>query len=506
MFKMRITILLIVLFIGGIMVTISSVSDIIKMSGIVPDFNFESMADMKKGDIVHGDLVYVFDCYAGETTTNTTMGIKTSSYTSREYFVMPLINDKDYENDLYISISASKEADRNMLNDLSDRTYEYLFSEEDVEFPEDTYLVLKAQKLDPELMGYMVEWFREMEWFDEGENIESHIIPYDLVIYNPNGAHTGLVFGLIMLAIPIAVSVIMLHQMRLRRDLLGEQNFSGNPGMADSGSSMDSINSDAGGFSESSFSSENSGTSPVNGSGTGSMTASSADSTMKPVGNSAPSPYIPQPVDPENFFAKPERNSKPVVKEPPKPAAPVKNAEPVNYSDGIDTSALDTDKALQEQEQSVSANYNPVNDTSSYIDTESLDTEKALYEQEKAVSSNYDPINDNSGIETESLDTEKALYEQEQAVAANRRILENDDGIDTDSLDTEKALYEQEQSVSSNYSPMNDNSGIDTDGLDLEDLGYFDKSASSDDDEDIFDFSNDGDFGEIDVSQIKISE
>ena len=42
---------------------------------------------------VQGYVENIFDCYASETTTETTMGIETSSRTSEEYFLMPLLVD-----------------------------------------------------------------------------------------------------------------------------------------------------------------------------------------------------------------------------------------------------------------------------------------------------------------------------------------------------------------------------------------------------------------------------
>lgn len=78
MTKIRIAIVLIFLLVIGIMLTVSGVKDIIRLNGYIPDFNFDSMADIKKGGFVQGYVETILDCYASETTTNTTMGIETS--------------------------------------------------------------------------------------------------------------------------------------------------------------------------------------------------------------------------------------------------------------------------------------------------------------------------------------------------------------------------------------------------------------------------------------------
>ena len=101
--KIRITVVLVFLLVMGVVLTVSGVRDIIRINGYVPDFNFDSMADIKKGGFVQGYVENIFDCYASETTTETTMGIETSSRTSEEYFLMPLINESDVDNELYVT-------------------------------------------------------------------------------------------------------------------------------------------------------------------------------------------------------------------------------------------------------------------------------------------------------------------------------------------------------------------------------------------------------------------
>ena len=46
--KIRITVVLVFLLVMGVVLTVSGVRDIIRINGYVPDFNFDSMADIKK--------------------------------------------------------------------------------------------------------------------------------------------------------------------------------------------------------------------------------------------------------------------------------------------------------------------------------------------------------------------------------------------------------------------------------------------------------------------------
>ncbi|MCH5348022.1 MAG: hypothetical protein J1E40_01740 [Oscillospiraceae bacterium] len=214
---------------------------------------------------------------------------------------------------------------------------------------------------------------------------------------------------------------------------------------------------------------------------------------------------IKQPVQPDDFFARPE---KPKAAEAPK-ASETKQASgsvPVEqHATEIDTETLDTDKILYEQEQASAATRKPVEKTQS-IETETIDTEKILYEQEQASAANRKPIEKTQGIETEAIDTEKILYEQEQASAANRKPIEKTQSIDTETLDTDRILYEQEQASAANAKVITETEGIDTSTLDMDELNQFQFSGGEDEEEDdIFDYSNDLDYGEITAAEIELT-
>lgn len=210
-FKTRIVILVIVFFIAGMGLTVSSISNIIKLNGYVPDFNYDSIADIKKGDFVCGYIENIFGNYASETTTNTTMGIETSSHVSREYFVMPLINSGDLDKELYITVSASRKEDVDLLNAIMDDTYDYLDGKENIDWHEMAF-VGHAVKLDSELNKYLTEWFEDYEFFDD--DIQNHIIPYELVCYDTSNMYTSLVIGLVLTGVCIAVALVFYFKTR----------------------------------------------------------------------------------------------------------------------------------------------------------------------------------------------------------------------------------------------------------------------------------------------------
>ena len=310
MFKVRVTIVLIFLFVIGVVLTVQGVSDVIKINGYVPDFNYDSMADVKKGGFVQGYVANIYDCYASETTTETTMGIETSSRTSEEYFLMPLINEADEANDLYVTISASNINDRRTLLDVRNDTWKYISGDTDFDFTE-MYIVARVKKIDDDLMPLLTEWFMENEFYDSVYEAEQHVIPYEFVIYrNLNAPYISLIAGLLIIAAFTAAGVIVYKKMRPSSPAAETGYYSPSPSAA-----------------------ENTGNAPAD-----SFAENSRPAPM-------PVPDIPQPLQPDEFFTRPEKTPAPAAeKEPPKPEPEPQAAAFVpGDMDGLDTSALSTD-------------------------------------------------------------------------------------------------------------------------------------------------------------------
>ena len=276
MYKIRIAIVLIALFVVGIVLTFGSISNLIKLNGNVPDFNYDSMKNIKKGDMVQGYVLNIDGCYAYTTTTNTKYGIETSSYTSAEYFLMPLVNETDYADNMYITIVASKGNDRELLYDISDATWEYYQGNENVTFPE-MGIVAKVNELDSEYEGYLIEALLEAEYFSTATEARSHVVPYVLTIYKPSSAYTNLAIGLVIILAFVVVGIIVYNKYKAS---LAPQTFG----------TVQETND----FTIESKPSENGFTENY--------------APPQPV----PIPDIPQPVQPDEFFAR-----------APKPAAPV---------------------------------------------------------------------------------------------------------------------------------------------------------------------------------------
>lgn len=306
--KIRIAIVLIALFIIGIIMTGRGVSDLIKLNGNVPDFNYESMQNIKNGDFVQGYIWNIDGCYAYTTTTNTKYGIELNSYTSDEYFAMPLVNDKDLEADLYITIVGKKKEDRDLLYAINDATWEYYEGNVDVEFPE-MGIVAKVSKLDAEYVQFFVEAMIDAEYYATESEARNHIIPYKLTIYNPTSAYTSLGIGLLIIAAFVVMGILIYN--KYKKDHAQETYIP---------AAQPSYNNFTAESKPASVGFEESYTPP------------------QPV----PMPDIPQPTDADEFFAHAPKASEPVVEEAPKeePAAPAVPEAVLGDMDTLDTTGL----------------------------------------------------------------------------------------------------------------------------------------------------------------------
>lgn len=443
----------------GIMLTIGGISDIIRLNGNIAIFNLEDMRNVKKGDIVGGIVWNVYANYANETTTNTTMGVETSSYTSREYFVMGVYpNDSDEE--FYITLSASKKEDIDMIRNI----IYFENNNEDWDAHPEYPIYAKVKSLDSELNGFLTEGIEAWEIFDTRAEVQNHIIPFELAVYYPKTAYTNLIIGVIMLAVVIIAGFILWRIFMPKRVA---------PAPSASPTAEPSA---ANGFSE----------------------------TYAPP---QPLPNVSQPVQPDDFFPAPK--PKPATDAPkPKPEPQKEPPKPVsvnNYEDtNLDTSGLNAEQDLYEQEQAIAANVRHV-EYDNHLETADLDTDQKLAEQEQAIAANARHIEYDNQLETSDLDTDQKLYEQEQAVAANARHIEYDNQLETDGLDTDRQLTEQEQAMAANTRKVEYDNEIDTSDLNTDSLEYYDTSAQGEDD-DIFIFSNDYDYGDADASKIEISD
>lgn len=208
----------------GIVLLIVGIADIISATAFKSDVrksydNYENditvMAgsEYEKNQNVYGDILYLYGCFCEETTTNTTYGIETSSRTSGYYYLMPIISENETE-EKYITILVKNSDSAYMLDAISDDTYDFLCGEEDIDW-HDYFIIGKVKPLESDVREFMIDWFKENEWFDSYDDSEmnKYIVPYQIEEYDPDAATKSgtifLVIGLIVIAVSAAVFIYL---------------------------------------------------------------------------------------------------------------------------------------------------------------------------------------------------------------------------------------------------------------------------------------------------------
>ena len=124
----------------------------------------------------------------------------------------------------------------------------------------------------------------------------------------------------------------------------------------------------------------------MNTSGTATTASRPASSGGMPAGTGA----VSQPIDPDEFFARPERKpKKPKVEESPE----------------IDTSSIDPNATLRAEGEAPAVNYDYSKDKNK-IETDNIDPNQYLRGEGEAPAINYDFSKDNKSINTDGVDTD----------------------------------------------------------------------------------------------------
>ena len=123
-------------------------------------------------------------------------------------------------------------------------------------------------------------------------------------------------------------------------------------------------------------------TAPANRMGAGSGTGAALNSQPKPVS---------QPIDPDEFFARPER----------KPKA----AKTAEIPQEIDTSDIDPDKVLRGEDEVPAVNYDYSKDKN-MIETDNIDPDQVLRGEGQAPAFNYDFSKDDNFLSTDDVNTD----------------------------------------------------------------------------------------------------
>lgn len=178
------------------------------------DINIMTSSEYTNKQNVYGSILYLYDCYCEETTTKTTYGIETSSSVTGRYYLMPITSENEDE-EKYITIVIKNSANASAVEEIMYDTWDYFNGEENIEW-HDYFLMGKVKPLEDDARQYLLEWFKENEWFETNNDSElnKHIVPYEIVEYLPDtiskNGKFALIVGLIFIAVVAVVLIVSL--------------------------------------------------------------------------------------------------------------------------------------------------------------------------------------------------------------------------------------------------------------------------------------------------------
>lgn len=221
--------LILVIGIAGIIIFAISVGDAVKnLTGSHRDFAEMEIADFRDGDVLCGTIPETLGSAITVTTTEYTMGIKTDSYESADYYVIPYFSSiDDLVPNKIILYRTGNSAERASLNALTDQTWDYYYG---LTEKTDPISVKRAyvSKMSDEDYSYLRDFIEEYvnvyyeDYLDEPERKRVYnsymaaVVPYTMSFRADDGV-LGIIFGLAMIAIA-AVILVFAHRIENKRN------------------------------------------------------------------------------------------------------------------------------------------------------------------------------------------------------------------------------------------------------------------------------------------------
>ncbi len=210
-FKTRLAVLFGILFILGIVFTVTGIVENSAAENAELDFNYMEEYQFKEGMYVKGRVYEIYGEFAVEETQHKTMGITTSTRVSSHYYVVPMVGTFESYTPKYIAVEISHVGMVEEAEKLMEQTWNYYDYDVEPSIWNEFDIQGKVTALDGELLGYLYEWFMYGNEGTTRADYEDLICPYVITYRNTSG--TTNVFTVVLAAIgAIGLTVmIMLH-------------------------------------------------------------------------------------------------------------------------------------------------------------------------------------------------------------------------------------------------------------------------------------------------------
>lgn len=214
---LRLGIIFVVMFIGGIVMTVGGISDNSKASKASMDFNYMSKYDFEEGMYVKGRIYEIFDEFAYEESYDETLGIKRNERVSSHYYVVPMVGSWESDTPLYVAVEISHVKTAQQAQTLMEQTWNYYDYDIEPTVWNEFDIVGEVSPLEGELLDYFYEWFMYGDETSTRAEWEPYICPWVIKYHSTDGTANSITFSVIIAAIgAIGLTVMIMLFLRGR--------------------------------------------------------------------------------------------------------------------------------------------------------------------------------------------------------------------------------------------------------------------------------------------------
>ena len=209
-FKRRGVILLVVMFIFGLVTTITGTIDSSKASRAEKDFNAMTRYEFKDGMYVGGRVYEIYDEFAYEESYEETFGVKHNERVTTHYYVVPMLASYDTDTPMYIAVEISHVDTIAQAEKLMQQTWDYYDSGIEPVVWSEFDLIGEVYPLEGELDSYFYEWYSYGDATVTRADYEKHVCPWVIKHYSAKGNSSAMAFSIGMMIVGGAGLAILL--------------------------------------------------------------------------------------------------------------------------------------------------------------------------------------------------------------------------------------------------------------------------------------------------------
>ena len=163
-------------------------------------------------DLIYADYYASLGCFAEEETTTKNRIGQVVSQSSTYYYAVPVFSGEDT---YWIGLEVAKENDVDMMDEITDATYDYLAGELDDWGDIGLSKYGSLHKMNKEMYGYMVEAFEELGY--DSEEMSQYVLPVYISTFVPENMQKMFVVAVGALLVCVVLLILWVRALIRRR-------------------------------------------------------------------------------------------------------------------------------------------------------------------------------------------------------------------------------------------------------------------------------------------------